>query len=159
MNLPRTGDVNRITDRQELLPTAYQGVLVSDLGTINAFEIVGIFGFLTYALSFGLLQLRWVTGNGVMYCGMNMLAAAFVLVSLIDAFNLASMLISVAFLLIGFFGVVSELLRRRRVVTRGAGSDLNGSPEYAPARSTGYRPERPRSPRPSWPRQNPASRS
>lgn len=68
-------------------------------------QLIGIAGFLTYLASFGALQLRMIDGNGTLYAVMNILAASLVLVSMIEEFNLASTLISVSWIIIGFVGL------------------------------------------------------
>ena len=81
---------------------------------MTAYEMIGIAGFLAYMASFALLQAGMIDGNGRAYCLLNIAAAAMVLVSLSEAFNLASALIQISWIAIGGFG----LLCRSRVAVR-----------------------------------------
>lgn len=69
-------------------------------------QFIGVAGFLFYIASFALLQFRFIDGNGVLYSLLNILGAAFLLVSLMDAFNLASVLIQVSWIVIGLSGLM-----------------------------------------------------
>jgi len=51
------------------------------------------------------LQARVLDGNGSLYCLLNILAASLVLVSLTEAFNLASILIQISWITIGLVGI------------------------------------------------------
>ena len=83
--------------------------MLNDAVFANPLQTVGILGFLTYMASFALLQARVIDGNGTTYCVMNILAASLVLVSLADAFNLASLLIQVSWITIGLTGLSLRL--------------------------------------------------
>ena len=50
---------------------------------------------------FGGLQFHWLDGNGSTYCLTNIVGACFVVISLTHAFNLASALIQVAWIVLG----------------------------------------------------------
>jgi len=76
---------------------------------MSIFQIIGVAGFITYIVSFAALQARFIDGNGFTYSVLNILAAAFVLVSLTEAFNLASMLIQVSWITIGIVGILWKL--------------------------------------------------
>jgi hypothetical protein len=76
------------------------------LAELSFFDAVGLLGFATYLVGFGALQLGWLDGNGKAYAWANVLGASFVLVSLYDAFNLASAMIQVSWIIIGYVGIV-----------------------------------------------------
>ena len=80
--------------------------------------MIGIAGFLTYLAAFGALQMRLIDGNGMLYAIMNILAASFVLVSMIEAFNLASALISVSWIIIGLIGLIWRAWEGARTTSR-----------------------------------------
>lgn len=68
--------------------------------------IVGILGTLVVLLAFYLLQAQKLHGNGLPYQLMNAVGSAAIIVSLIYAFNLASMLLEIAWLIISVYGMV-----------------------------------------------------
>lgn len=74
-------------------------------------DAIGIAGFLLYILSFNLVQMGRLCGNSVVYAAMNVVAASFVLISLINAFNIASFLIQVSFISIGIAGILRKRQR------------------------------------------------
>lgn len=76
-------------------------------------DAIGIAGFLLYILSFNLVQMGRLCGNSVLYAAMNVAAAAFVLISLVNAFNVASFLIQVSFITIGIVGILRKRQRTR----------------------------------------------
>lgn len=72
---------------------------------MSIFQIIGLVGFFVYIGSFAALQAKVLDGNGSAYCVLNILAAALVLVSLTEAFNLASILIQISWIAIGLVGI------------------------------------------------------
>ena len=76
------------------------------------YQVIGVCGFLAYMTGFAGLQLGWLDGNGCAYCVSNIIGASLVLVSLYHAFNVASALIQVAWIVLGLLG----LYRRRFAV-------------------------------------------
>ncbi len=72
---------------------------------MSVFQIIGLIGFVAYIGSFAALQTKRLDGNGAAYCLLNILAAALVLVSLAEDFNLASILIQVSWIGIGVVGI------------------------------------------------------
>jgi uncharacterized membrane protein YqjE len=77
---------------------------------MSIFQVVGLLGFLAYLGSFAALQMKLLDGNGVVYAALNILAASLVLVSLVEAFNLASALIQVSWICIGLCGLIWRLV-------------------------------------------------
>ncbi len=76
-------------------------------------QICGLLGFLSYMGGFAALQFGLLDGNGPVYALTNVVGAMLVLVSLVSAFNLASMLIQVSWIVIGSFGIWRCLRARR----------------------------------------------
>ncbi|HXS74490.1 MAG TPA: hypothetical protein VN725_10685 [Rhodanobacteraceae bacterium] len=75
--------------------------------------IIGLVGTLLVLLAFFLLQARKLHGNGPVYQLLNAIGAAGIIVSLFYAFNLASMLLEIAWLLISIYGLVIGIRHRR----------------------------------------------
>lgn len=72
---------------------------------MTTFQIIGLLGFLTYLGSFAALQAKILNGNGSIYALLNVIAASLVLLSLTEAFNLASALIQISWIAIGLAGL------------------------------------------------------
>ena len=88
------------------------------LRAIGSLQLVGLLGFLTYTLSFGLVQIDRMDGNGRNYTLCNMLAASLVAVSLFAEFNLSSALIQGSWILIGFVGLLKRQFRKETSTAR-----------------------------------------
>lgn len=69
----------------------------------------GVAGFGLYAAAFASVQIGKLDGNGVAYTIANVAAAALVLVSMVEQFNLGSLLTQVTWIAVGLVG----LFRRR----------------------------------------------
>lgn len=80
----------------------------------HTLEIVGVAGFLIYIGSFLFVQMGLMCGNSISYSLSKVLAATCVLISLAGAFNLASFLIQISFILIGSWGAFVRWRHRRR---------------------------------------------
>lgn len=76
---------------------------------MDIFEIAGIGGFFCYMGSYSLLQLGKISGNGISYSVLNMLAALFILVSLSDSFNFGSALVQTAWITLSVLGICRAL--------------------------------------------------
>lgn len=74
--------------------------------------ITGIVGTLLVLLAFFLLQARKLHGNGAIYQLLNAFGAAAIIVSLVYEFNLASMVLEIAWMLISIYGLVVGFRRR-----------------------------------------------
>jgi hypothetical protein len=79
-------------------------------------QIIGVMGAIIYLASYFLLQAGWIKGEGNVYAGMNMLAAACVLFSLSTKFNIGSFLIQISFILLSIYGIIRSFLARRPIV-------------------------------------------
>ena len=75
--------------------------------------ITGIVGTLLVLLAFFLLQARKLHGNGAVYQLLNAIGAAAIIVSLFHQFNLASMVLEIAWLLISLYGLAVGIRHRR----------------------------------------------
>ena len=82
-------------------------------GTI--YEIIGVMGVAVYLGSYAALQLGLLRGQGYAYASLNTLAAALVLISLTDAFNLSSAIIQVSWIVIGVVGIARYYILTHRV--------------------------------------------
>ena len=77
-------------------------------------SISGLAGVALYLSAYGGLQLGLLRGSSVMYTVLNMLAAAFVAVSLVEAFNLSSLLIQVFWIGLSIIGLARMAWSRSR---------------------------------------------
>lgn len=73
--------------------------------------IVGLAGMVVTLLAYFLLQARKLHGNGRVYQLMNAFGSAAIIVSLIYAFNLAAMVLEIAWLAISIYGFVLGVRR------------------------------------------------
>jgi CRP-like cAMP-binding protein len=82
-------------------------------------QLIGVGGAISYLLSYALLQAGLLHGNSYTYAAMNGAGALMVMVSLIHAFNLASLLIQVSFLAVSVLGIarIAYLTSRARFST------------------------------------------
>jgi len=78
-------------------------------------QYIGIGGAVTYLLSYILLQLGKVDGNGNVYAFLNMLAAAFVMISLTTHFNIGSLIIQISFISLSIYAILRSFLGRRAI--------------------------------------------
>ncbi len=85
---------------------------VYNAGLLN---IIGILGVALYLGSYAALQLGIVRGQSYLYPAINMMAAACVLASLMDSFNLSSAIIQVAWISISLVGISRMLLVNLRL--------------------------------------------
>ncbi|HEY8328304.1 MAG TPA: hypothetical protein VIO59_07665 [Rhodanobacter sp.] len=78
------------------------------------YDWAGYLGVALVLLAFFLLQERKLQGSGLVYQLMNILGAIGVMLSLaFGSFNLAAFIMQVAWLLIGSYGIVRGIKRRR----------------------------------------------
>jgi len=78
-------------------------------------QVSGLLGVAVYLVSYALLPLGLIRGAGYAYAVMNLLAAAFVLASLTQAFNLASALVQVFWIAISLIGIGRLLWLNHRI--------------------------------------------
>ncbi len=87
----------------------FQTIIQSTLD-LSLSQFIGLVGFFTYLGSFFSLQMGWLDGNGNRYALLNIAAAACVLFSLLETFNLASALIQISWIAIGLGGLALRAL-------------------------------------------------
>lgn len=80
---------------------------------MELYHYVGIAGVALYLTAYALLQLGLLRGSDYRYTLMNMAAAACVLISLIDEFNLSSFLIQVSWIAISIVGLARMAFHAR----------------------------------------------
>ena len=87
---------------------------------MDIYTYAGLAGVLSYVLSYSLLQLGLLDGNGLRYSVANVGAAALVLVSLTNDFNLASAIIQVVWIVVGLTGLALRFSRMFKPPATGA---------------------------------------
>src|SRR5699024_4733797 len=89
---------------------------------VTIFEFAGYLGAGCYLAAYAALQIGLLRGNGYAYACLNMLAAALVVVSLTQQFNLPSMIVQVSWISVSVIGIVRVfwLTRAIRFGTREA---------------------------------------
>lgn len=78
-------------------------------------DIMGLIGVAIYITNYFLLQASIIHGRGYLYPSLVMIAATFVLISVTTSFNLSSLVIQVAYILISLFGITRFYLRSRQI--------------------------------------------
>ncbi|MGX9356891.1 cyclic nucleotide-binding domain-containing protein [Roseobacteraceae bacterium S113] len=81
----------------------------------DVIRISGLLGVAFYLGAYGALQFGFVRGNSYVYTLLNLIGAALVLIGLAEAFNLASALIQISWILISVVGLTRLYLRTRRL--------------------------------------------
>jgi hypothetical protein len=102
--MARDGDARK----KEMIETA--------IGTpLGLFDLLGVAGAALYIGNYTLLVTRRTSADRPGYFFINMLAAGFLLISLIQAFNLGAALIQLFFLIMSMVGILSRLRLLRRL--------------------------------------------
>jgi hypothetical protein len=78
-------------------------------------EVIGLVGVASYVLSYALLQLGIIKGNGYIYPLMNLAGASFVAVSLLNNWNFWQLMISIAFGTFSIIGMTRVYLANRKL--------------------------------------------
>jgi len=78
----------------------------------EAYDAIGIAGFGLYVLNYSLLTFQRLRAEQVSYFVLNWLAASMVLVGLFNAFNLASALIQIFWIVISTVGIIIRIKQR-----------------------------------------------
>lgn len=73
---------------------------------MDIYNIIGFFGAFIYMFSYFLLQAKHITSEGVEYTILNLLGAIFILISLIEHFNLPSLILQVIWIGISIYGLI-----------------------------------------------------
>ncbi len=82
---------------------------------MSVFEFAGLLGVVFYLGAYLALQLGVLEGSGYPYASLNMLAAALILVSLVDSFNLWSAVIQISWIVISLAGMSLYFMRTRQI--------------------------------------------
>jgi hypothetical protein len=82
---------------------------------MTIYALIGVVGVGLYLFAYAALQAGLIRGRGYTYILMNMAAAACVLVSLIEHFNLSSAMIQISWITISIFGLTRSYLLNRRL--------------------------------------------
>lgn len=82
---------------------------------ITIWSAMGLLGVGLYLVAYGALQFGFLRGSSAVYTLLNMAAAFLVLLSLIEAFNLSSMVLQVAWILLSIIGLGRMAWRRSRL--------------------------------------------
>ena len=77
-------------------------------------QLLGMLGAATYMVNYALLTSRVICPERAVYYVLNGVAAALVLVSLAGAFNAASLVIQLFWIVVSAWGIATRLARRRR---------------------------------------------
>lgn len=81
---------------------------------MNIYEAIGVAGFVLYVMNYLLLTIEKVSSEQALYFVLNWLAATFVLIGLMQSFNLASALIQIFWIGISSWGIYVRFSRRGR---------------------------------------------
>ncbi len=85
-----------------------------ELADQSIFDAFGVAGFALYVLNYTLLTLQRVESDSIRYFGMNLAAASLVLIGLTGAFNLASAMIQIFFILSSAVAILIRLRARQQ---------------------------------------------
>lgn len=78
--------------------------------SILIFDVIGLIGVAFYVTAYAALQAGFIRGTGYAYTIMNLIAAALVLVSLTNNFNLSSAIIQMTWIAISLFGMARRFI-------------------------------------------------
>lgn len=84
-------------------------------GGVSWGDVCGIAGVVLYVGSYFGLQAGLIKGSGYLYATINTVAAIFVLLSLVDAFNLSSAIIQAVWIVIGVFGMARYYILTHKI--------------------------------------------
>lgn len=99
---------------------------------MDVYTVIGLAGFVAYLAGYALLQAGVIDGNAAAYPLINLTAASLVFVSLLQAFNLASALIQVSWILVSIFGLWRQGVARAAIGgNRSTGRPTNARPADA----------------------------
>lgn len=77
-------------------------------------DIIGCIGGVLILYAYFLLQLRKITAEALSYSILNLLGAIFILISLLDSWNLAAFGVEIAWMLISLFGIYEWYILRKK---------------------------------------------
>lgn len=85
------------------------------LDQISLVTGIGILGVAFYLGSYAALQFGLIQGRGYLYPSLNIIAAGFVGISLMEAYNLSSLLIQISWIAISIYGIMRIYIHRNFV--------------------------------------------
>jgi len=86
--------------------------VLEQISDFSIYSIIGIIGVAFYLGSYAALQFGLIAGRGFVYPACNLMAASCVAVSLIDAYNLSSLLIQAFFICVSIYGIARLYILR-----------------------------------------------
>lgn len=86
--------------------------MLEHISGMSVYAFIGIIGVAFYLGSYAALQFGLIAGRGFVYPLCNLIAASCVAVSLIDAYNLSSLLIQVFFICVSIYGIARLYILR-----------------------------------------------
>lgn len=99
--------------------------LVEHILSEQIYQAAGILGFGLYVCAYTLLTCQFLSPKRVSYFVLNLAAASLVMFSLLGAFNLATLLIQMFWIIISIFAIQARL-RARRQARRQGDTSFNG---------------------------------
>lgn len=81
----------------------------------DIYQFIGLIGVVLYIFNYALLQMGYLRGNGFSYPFLTLIAAACILISTINAFNLSTAVINATYIAISIFGLLRLYLIDGRV--------------------------------------------
>lgn len=82
--------------------------------TIDWYEVIGYTGAVLYLVSYALLNLKKINGNGLNYIILNFTAASFVAFSCLQNWNGPSFLIQTCWMVFSVIGIVKILSHQKK---------------------------------------------
>jgi|GEM_PF-417046 len=86
--------------------------MLEQISDLSIYAVIGIIGVAFYLGSYAALQFGLIAGRGFAYPTCNLIAASCVAVSLIDAYNLSSLLIQAFFICVSLYGIARLYILR-----------------------------------------------
>lgn len=82
---------------------------------VSISDFIGVLGVFLYLFAYFIMQLGYIRGQSYSYPIINMLAAAFIIVSLFESPNVYSLVIQVSWIVISIFGISRIYLMSRQI--------------------------------------------
>lgn len=86
--------------------------MIEFIMSLDGWEVIGLLGAFTYTAAYIFAAYDWITSHSPLYYFLNMSAALMVLVSLMQHYNLASVVIQVFFVTVSLVGIWRHLGRQ-----------------------------------------------
>ena len=78
-------------------------------------QAIGLIGVTGYIFGFASLQLGLIDGNGRFFAFISVVNASFVLISLMEHFNLPAVIIQVCWITFGLIGITIKTIRHKQL--------------------------------------------